>query len=70
MTDTIAEEQKTRQPDQRNCKHHWVIKTPNGARALGRCKLCGLQRRFSTAPDRLSWGETRLGQFSAPAEVS
>ena len=33
-----------------NCKHHWVIETPNGAPILkGNCKFCGAKRQWSTA---------------------
>ncbi len=70
MPDTVAEQPKTRWVNQRDCKHHWVIQTSNGPKAPGRCKLCGLQRKFSTAPERLTWSETRLSQFAASPEGS
>lgn len=27
-------------------KHHWLIDTPNGSHAAGRCKHCGAEREF------------------------
>jgi hypothetical protein len=29
-----------------SCRHHWVIGTPSGPTSEGRCKKCGLSRRF------------------------
>ena len=70
MKAAIAKKNKTQAVNQRDCKHHWVIKPPNGAKVLGRCKLCGLQRKFPTAPERLTWAETRINQFAAPPDNS
>ena len=33
----------------RACTHHFVIDTPNGAMARGRCKYCGAQREYPTS---------------------
>ena len=26
------------------CRHHWIIETPNGETSNGKCKKCGLER--------------------------
>ena len=31
---------------QAECRHHWVIESPNGPMSLGVCKLCGTEREF------------------------
>jgi hypothetical protein len=30
----------------RDCRHHWVIETPDGPTSEGRCKRCGEQKSF------------------------
>ena len=31
---------------EQSCAHHWLIETPKGPMAHGRCKLCGEERDF------------------------
>lgn len=33
------------------CRHHWVIETPNGPTVNGVCRLCGVEREFRTSSD-------------------
>jgi hypothetical protein len=65
MANKIARPQQVQQADQNQCRHRWLIQTPNGAKAPGRCKNCGIKRSFPTAPDRMSWGEARFTHLSA-----
>ena len=37
------------------CKHHWVIETPNGAISQGRCKLCSEIREFRNSAADTMW---------------
>ncbi len=37
------------------CRHHWVIATPNGALSGGRCKRCGATRDFRNSSEDLMW---------------
>ncbi len=48
------------------CRHHWVIETPNGATSLGVCKRCGRRRRYpNAAVDAVrETGGARLGRWS------
>lgn len=48
------------------CRHHWVIETPNGATSLGICKRCGRRRRYPNAAyDAVrEKGGARLGRWS------
>ena len=40
------------------CRHHWVIESPQGATSLGRCKLCEEVREFrNSAADTLWEGD-------------
>jgi len=36
------------------CPHHWMIGSSNGPASLGRCRECGLTRRFSNALEGVS----------------
>ena len=37
------------------CRHHWVIETPQGATSQGVCKLCGADREFRNAAPGAYW---------------
>lgn len=37
------------------CRHHWVIDTPNGTFSAGRCKLCGVDKEFRNSSEDLMW---------------
>jgi hypothetical protein len=40
------------------CKHHWLIDSPQGATSAGRCKICGEEREFrNSAADTLWEGD-------------
>lgn len=41
------------------CRHHWVIESPQGATSRGVCKLCGSEREFpNSAQDSLWEGDS------------
>ena len=54
------------------CKHHWVIESPQGATSAGRCKVCGEIREFrNSAADTLWEGDpmasiSKMGGGSRP----
>jgi hypothetical protein len=60
------------------CRHHWVIESPQGATSLGTCKVCGEEREFrNSATDTLWEGDpmasiSKMGARPRPvvAEVS
>ncbi len=37
-----------------HCSHQWIIKPPEGPVSIGRCRLCGEERKLSNS------GETRV----------
>lgn len=40
------------------CRHHWVIETPNGAVSRGRCKRCGaIQEFYNSMPETSYWDD-------------
>ena len=39
------------------CRHHWLIESPQGPVSRGRCQLCDATREFKNYIDAISWGE-------------
>ncbi len=39
------------------CKHHWLIESPQGPVSRGICQLCDATREFKNYIDAISWGE-------------
>ena len=37
------------------CRHHWLIESPQGATSWGMCKLCGSRREFSNSSPDAFW---------------
>lgn len=33
------------------CQHHWIIESPSGPTSMGRCRLCGAERRFTNSAE-------------------
>jgi len=53
-----VQDQKAAQPgavEQPQCRHHWLIETPQGATSKGVCKLCGAVREFRNAVSATYW---------------
>lgn len=39
------------------CKHHWLIESPQGPVSRGICQICDATREFKNYIDAISWGE-------------
>lgn len=37
------------------CVHYWLVESPNGPSARGKCQKCGEERSFSNAPQNFGW---------------
>lgn len=37
--------------DRLQCRHHWLIESPQGPACRGVCKLCGAERQFESSSD-------------------
>jgi hypothetical protein len=37
------------------CRHHWLIESPNGATSRGTCRLCGEHREFRNSASDALW---------------
>ena len=37
------------------CKHHWMIETPNGPTSQGLCKICGERAEFRNSMPGSGW---------------
>jgi len=58
MSGALLEEGAEALPGERQCRHHWVIATPNGTMSVGRCRRCGAVREFrNSTPESYYWGE-------------
>jgi hypothetical protein len=54
-----APSQEKSAPSVPECRHHWIIDTPQGAMSKGVCKICGAEREFpNSAQDYLWDGES------------
>lgn len=49
---------------QAQCRHHWVIESPQGPTSMGMCKLCGAQREFSNSATDFLWEDQPLSEIS------
>ncbi len=43
---TASVTQETTERQAPDCRHHWLIASPDGAVSMGRCKVCGESREF------------------------
>ena len=48
---TVTEQEETLS----DCKHHWLIESPNGPTSQGVCKLCGMQSEFKNSMPGSGW---------------
>ena len=51
-----------RGPTVSECKHHWIISTPQGPVTASQCKICYEERDFTTPYDATNYGN-RLQRF-------
>ncbi len=42
------------------CKHHWLIESPNGVESRGICKACGATKSFSNSWQYSSWARGEI----------
>ena len=78
MQTPVVERDAEQEVEVPQCRHHWVIDSPQGATSLGRCKLCNEVKEFrNSAADTLWEGDpmrsiSKMGARNRPviAEVS
>ncbi|MDO8491068.1 MAG: hypothetical protein Q7T04_03515 [Dehalococcoidia bacterium] len=46
--------------DSLECKHHWMIESPNGVESRGICKACGARKAFSNSWQYSSWARGEI----------
>ena len=49
------------------CKHHWLIDSPNGPTSQGTCKLCGQRNEFKNSTQGLRLGPREPSGQEGPA---
>lgn len=45
------------QPEEPQCRHHWVIQPASGPFSLGTCQTCGEAREFKNYVEASTWGD-------------
>lgn len=62
--------QEREAPAVAECRHHWLIESPQGATSWGTCKLCGARREFSNSASDAIWdGEGVLAGRDSPGTL-
>jgi len=51
------------------CQHRWLLKTPNGPKVEGRCRVCGAQRVFETVPEDMRSFRPMVSQYSSAEQA-
>jgi len=52
------EKDKTEQfESEMECRHYWLIESPNGPSSRGVCKFCGMEREFLNARPEFLFGK-------------
>jgi hypothetical protein len=46
------------------CRHHWLIESPEGPISMGICKLCGAQKEFRNSASDFLWEDDPLSELS------
>jgi hypothetical protein len=49
---------------QTQCRHHWLIESPNGPTSMGICRLCGAQKEFRNWAHSWLWEDDPLSELS------
>ncbi len=55
----------TRRADPVRCCHHWLVDSPNGPRARGRCRRCGRTALFPTSLEGAARADARSRRKAA-----
>lgn len=64
MQSPVVEErvdQRIEEEQAPQCRHHWVIDSPQGATSLGRCKICGEIKEFRNSAVDTLWEGDPIG---------
>jgi len=46
------------------CRHHWLIESPEGPISMGICKLCGAQKEFRNSASDFLWEDDPMSELS------
>ena len=52
---TTKQEEEQQEQVESDCKHHWVIDSPNGPTSEGVCKICGERSEFRNSMPGSGW---------------
>ena len=54
------------QENDSQCQHHWMIDVAGGPESRGVCRICGAERLFKNALDRVEWDNGEFTSAVAP----
>ncbi len=54
------------QENESQCAHHWLIDVAGGPKSKGVCRICGAERLFKNALDRVEWDNGDSTSTAAP----
>ena len=57
MVRQVSRPSPSEEAESSECKHHWLIESPQGPVSRGICQLCDATREFKNYIDAISWGE-------------
>ncbi len=55
----ILEADSDKQDSAADCRHHWLIESPNGPTSWGICKYCGARKEFKNYLSVSLWEEDK-----------
>ena len=60
-------EAEAQEPDgQDECRHYWLIESPNGPISRGTCKFCGAEKDFHNSPPEFMLYKRDTGNSELP----
>lgn len=59
----IESEEETPRAEPAQCRHYWLIESPQGPTSLGRCKHCGAEREFPNSSSDFIWEDDTSADF-------
>jgi hypothetical protein len=62
METTVVE--AVQELEEPQCRHHWLIDSPQGATSMGRCKICGEVREFRNSAYDTLWEGDPMASIS------
>ena len=54
------------QENDSQCQHHWLIGMASGPKSVGVCRICGAERLFKNALDRVEWDNSESTSTVTP----